>query len=260
MISFRRDLRVSHDARGFMLASRNLAGRDCSIDLRGTGDRSVGGAKYRQLVQEGVFLPIRMTTKQGGTRLRVLLNEELSPEEQEEWIDHFAWKLLIPDGEFALIGGGYEYLNGKRDSYAGFLEIPQDEYRVDVYICFWGVNGPSLYEEWRKPKLMPLPVGAWFRKTRPGELLPPQLKMHCYEDPESDPGYQEDYDENVFDYDEVDEQCESQVDFIVQLTPLSVAEALPATMPELDEAFIPTEITPRTLQKCPRGLPMPRKK
>jgi hypothetical protein len=228
--------------------------------LKDDGERGIGGTKYRQLVEEGIFLPIRMTTKQGGTRLRVLLNEGLSLKEEEEWIDHFAWKLLIPDGELALIGGGYDYLNGKRDKYVSFLNVPPDEYRVDIYVCFWGVNGPTLYEEWRNAKLIPLPIAQWFRKTRPDEPLPPHLKIHCSEDPESDPGHEEEYESEDFDYDEIDEECESQVDFIVQLTPLQGAEALPPAMPELDGGFIPTEIHPRKIAKCPRGLAMLRKK
>jgi hypothetical protein len=250
-IAFRKDIGVSHDARGFLLASRGLAGTDCRCDLADSSDRRWGGPLFRQWVRDGILWSISMHSKQGGTSIRVLLNCLLSQTEQEEWIDHFAWKLQIPDGQFALIGGGYDYLNGERDEYATFLAVPPDTYRVDVYTCFCGVNGPDLYEEMRDPQLVPMPVGAWFRKTRPGVKLPPWLRLHCYEQPECDPGYEAEYDDDVFDYDAEDEAIEDMMDFLVQLTPLDQATPLPAAPPDWEDN---SYINPRPLTRCPRGV------
>ena len=246
--AFRKALSVSHDARGFLLTSKGMNGWSCT-DI--PDDKTLSKAVF-----DGAVMPISMASKQGGTHLRVLLNKPLTRREQEECFDHFAWKLNIPDGQFALVGGGYEYMTGKnRNDYTAMLEVPPDLYRVDVHICFVGVNGPGFYEESRDTKLIPEPIGTWFRRTRPGKRLPSWLRLHCYEDPDADPGHQEDYDDETFDYDEAEEMADVEpVDFVVQLTPLAKAEPLPDAPQSLDRGWFDLHVNPRLLDKCPRGF------
>jgi hypothetical protein len=276
MQSFRQDLEIRHDARGFVLASSSLAGRDCRCES--------GDPRWLALVAEGIFLPVEMSTKRGATVLRVLLGKELSAQEQEECYDRFAWRLRIPDGQFTLIGGGREYLtdSGRADAAgtAGLapgetfkdegylvrgwgdpiavLGVPPGDYRVDLHACFTGVNGPDyIGEDCRDPQIIPEPLGAWFRRTRPGLDLPAWIWLACYEDPGSDPGHEEEYDDETFDYDAVDERAQRSTcyDYIVQLTPLEKAPALPHSPPLLDEGWVPTQVQPRLLEKCPLGFP-----
>jgi hypothetical protein len=207
-------------------------------------------------VAGGVVMPISMASKQGGTHLRALLNLPLSIREQEECHDHFAWKLNIPDGRFAMVGGGYEYLTGtNRRDHMATLDVPPGVYRVDVHICFTGVNGPDFYEESRDANVIPEPIGAWFRRTRPEKPLPSWLKLHCYEDPEADPGHEDEYDDETFDYDAADEMDDVEaVDFVVQLTLLPAAKPLPEMPAGNTDGWFDVRHQPRLLSKCPAGF------
>jgi hypothetical protein len=260
----RRDVSVYNEATGFLITSEGLAGRDCNCQAE--------SPQWQQLIQDGVFLPISLVSDNCPI-FRVIVNDSLTDQEKAECIDHVAWKLLIPDGRLALIGG-CEYLWGEdSEEYMNVLKVPPGEYRADIYTCFTGINGPDLYwgnyefevgEEGAthaKSSGGPLqsePVGAWFRRTRPDEEFPQWLVEHCYEDPRCDPGHEQfwyDYDGDLY-----EDDGPEFLDFIVQLTPLDQATALPDTLPVLEEGWIPTEIDLQLPDQCPRGLPADKRK
>lgn len=259
----RLDISVYNEATGFLITSQGLAGYKF--------DDEPASHQWQQLVREGVFLPVSLVSDNGPT-FRVILNDTLTAQEKEECVDHFSAKLLIPDGKLALIGG-CEYIWGEdSEEYMEVLDVPPGKYRVDVYTCFTGINGPSLY--WgnyefdagqpgatnAKDSGGPLqsePVGAWFRRTRPQEDFPKWLVEHCYEDPRSDPGHEQFW----YDYEDVyqdDDDAPGFVDFIVQLRTLDTVPPPSNIVPILEEDWIPTEINLQLPPKCPRGLPVRR--
>jgi hypothetical protein len=256
--SLRRDVSVYNEATGFLITSVGLSGRDCNCES--------DTRQWQELVQDGVFLPVSLV-QDNGPIFRVIVNDSLTEQEEAECVDHFAWKLLIPDGRLALIGG-CEYLWGEdSEEFMKVLEVPPGEYRADVYTCFTGINGPDLY--WgnyevdagqegatnAKSSGGPLrsePVGAWFRRTRPQEEFPQWLVEHAHEDPRSDPGHEQfwyDYDGPLY-----EDDGPEYIDFIIQLTPMDKAPSLPDTLPVLEDGWIPEEINLQLPDKCPRGL------
>lgn len=240
------------------ITSEGLDGRDCNYQSDTAG--------WQQLIQDGVFLPISLI-QDNCPLFRVIINDSLTEQEKAECVDHFAWKLLIADGRLALIGG-CEYLWGEAsEEFIKVLEVPPGEYRVDVYTCFTGINGPDIY--WgnyevdagqkgatnAKSSGGPLqsePIAAWFRRTRPQEEFPQWLVEHAYEDPRCDPGHEQywyDYDGPLYEDDGPD-----YIDFIVQLRPLDQSLPLPDALPVLEDGWIPEEINLQLPDTCARGL------
>jgi hypothetical protein len=255
----RLDISVYNEATGFLIASEGLAGHKY--------DSEPLGSEWQQLVREGVFLPVSLVTDNCPI-FRVILNDTLTEQEKEECVDHFAAKLLILDGRLALIGG-CEYIWGEdAEEFMKVLDVPPAEYRVDVYTCFTGINGPDLYwgnyevdagqpgatnDKGTGGPLQSEPVGSWFRRTRPQEDFPQWLVEHCYEDPRSDPGHEQFW----YDYEDVYEDDDNEpgfVDFIVQLRKIDSVPPPPDILPLLEEDWIPCEINLQLPVKCPRGL------
>jgi hypothetical protein len=84
--------------------------------------------------------------------------------------------------------------------------------------------------------------------------MPPWLQMHCYEDPDSDPGHDTDYDDDRFDYDAVDERCYSLIDFIAKLQPFKSAEPVGDQSPVREAVYIREGTVKRMPPLCPLGL------
>jgi len=221
----RADVSVYNESLLFVIASKSLGGRDCA--------QEPGSDEWTALVRAGIFLPV-MLNGDKGVNVRVIVNDDLTPEEAAEACAHVAGRLRVRDGRLALLGGS-EYLDGEEaDESMEVVKVPKGDYRMDVHACFAGVNGPYLpaFEE----HVLKGPVADWFRRTRPGVDVPRWLADHCgppacgaHVDP---PEY---------------------LDFIVRLTPWDGPTKVEP--PELDEqgCLVPTPVRP---ERCPVGIVM----
>lgn len=214
----RKDLNVYNEATGFIIASKSLAGRDLA-------ESDSGSESWLKAVKEGVFLPVSLVQDDPFV-VRVVVEEPLTTQEQEEALDHWTAPLLIPDGKL-IICGGIEYLWGEdMEEYMDSMKVPKGVYRADFYTYMQGVNGDYVYNA--------IPSNtetaeAFFARTRPGEVSP-------------------------YDEDEIDEN--DYADFLLHLT-LTTEEIAPAPLSsgEEDEAgWIPIAVNPRKLEVFPKGL------
>jgi hypothetical protein len=145
--------------------------------------------------------------------------------------------------------------------------VPKGDYRLDVHTCLASVNGPDIdwgnYEidegkpgatraRQRGGPLVSEPIGAWFRRTRPGTPLPVWLRLHCSGDPRADPGHEAEYD--GLDYDHEAQKLGSIVDFILQLTPADKAPSVPTRRPFNADGYVPLLRTYSLPRHCPVGL------
>src|SRR4051794_8977161 len=110
----RADLVVYNEATGFMITSQGLCGRDFSgIDA--------DDPEWFDAVNDGVFLPFELVQDDSFV-IRVVVDEPLSREEEDEWVGRTCHKLRVPDGKLALLGGGLEYLWGEEmEEFSRFL-------------------------------------------------------------------------------------------------------------------------------------------
>src|SRR5262249_6087753 len=133
----RTDLYIYNEATGWTLTSASLNGRgDHPIEMEDEAD-------WLREVRRGTFVPVTRV-QDDPLVVRVVVEEELTEQEAEEWTDHFAWKLAVPDGKL-LVCGGAEYLwEADLESGADYLQtldVAPGTYRVDVYTQLAGVNG-----------------------------------------------------------------------------------------------------------------------
>src|SRR5262249_46652661 len=148
--------------------------------------------EWRQAIKDGVFLPFELV-QDDPFIMRVVLDEPLNGQEQDEWVAVTRHKLRIPDGRLVVIGGGPEYLWYKdMEDFIRFLDVPAGDYLAEVYSYYHGVNGSFCLDK-VKPRE---PIGTYFRRTRPGQPFPLWLRNECVDDPEADPGHDEEW-ENV---------------------------------------------------------------
>lgn len=243
--SFRRDVSVGHDSCAVVLTSAAQAG--CCLELE------PGSPPWVAAVQQGQFLPIGLAGDRGGTCVRVLLETSLSPEEEAEWADSCSGRLIVADGRLMVCGSTdflEENLFGESDMIQD-LAVPSGTYQVDIYTCFVGINGPPLNTEARAAVGLE-PVGAWFRRTRPGKRFPLWLRLHCYNDPAADPGEELRWQNSQREASDLDaDESTSWADFIVRLT---LREAASELTPLDEDGFVPVAVRPRMLQRCPLGL------
>jgi hypothetical protein len=204
---------VYNEATGFMIASEGLCGGDySSIDEE--------DAEWLKAIKDGVFLPFQLV-QDDSIIIRVVLDEPLSGQEQDEWVGLTRHKLRIPDGRLVLIGGGTEYLWGEdMTEFTRFLDVPPGDYLAELYTYFQGVNGSYCLNE-VTPKE---PIGTYFRRTRPGEPFPLWLRNECADDPEADPGHDEEWEDAEADY---DTEQPTYVGFLLRLSPLGEVPDLP---------------------------------
>lgn len=242
--SLRQDVSVGHDSCAIALTSQGQAG--CALEME------PGSEEWVEAVRAGLFLPIELTGDRGGTCVRILVEEPLSAEEEQEWIDHFAGTLVVDDGQL-VVCGSTDFLDEQLFADTDMtqtLQVRPGVYRVDVYSCFVGINGPG-YALGQWVAHGGAPLGAWFRRTRPGVSFPLWLRMHCYDEPGADPGCEQDWvhaDRRQLDLDDAEHIF--WVDFIIRLTRQG-----PTAIPSLNEdGFVPTTVEPRLLSRCPLGL------
>jgi hypothetical protein len=234
------DLDGDNEATGFMIASKGLCGGDYS-EVDSDDDA------WLAAVREGVFLPFALVQDDGFV-IRVVLDEPLTPQEQDEWVGRSRHRLRVPDGRLAVIGGGAEYLWGEDvDEFTRFLDVPPGDYLAEVYTYLQGVNGPYCLSSADPDE----PLGAYFRRTRPGVPFPLWLHNLCADDPELDPGHESDWLRAASDY-EADQP--TYVSFLLRLSPLRE----PPETPPLEDGWFPEDLGARKPAAFPLGLPADR--
>jgi hypothetical protein len=161
----RLDLSVYYDGKGFYIASRDKG--DPRVDFRA-----------RHITPENAFeqhlaLPVWM----GNDCISCVRIVRGSPsrEEEEGWLARLVGQLRLDDG---LLGICSELP----------VQVPPGEYLVEVgfhapyaLICDFFILAKNMFAE---------PVGAWFRRTRPREPMPPWLVSWLISEPGDDPGHE----------------------------------------------------------------------
>ena len=230
------DLVVYNEATGFMITSKGLCGRVFSaVDAE---DQA-----WADAVKEGVFLPFELVQDDSFV-IRVVLDEPLSFQEQDEWVGRTRHPLRIPDGTLAVIGGGLEYLGGEdMADFTRFLDVPPGDYLAELYTYFHGVNGSYCLNGVEPQE----PIGAYFRRTRPGMPFPLWLSNECAGDPESDPGHEAEWEAAKADY---GTEQPTYVGFLLLLSPLG-EEPEPATT---EDGWFEVGQGARRPDACPLGV------
>jgi hypothetical protein len=225
----RQDLSVYNEATGFTIHSGSMNGNT----------REELDEDLCQSVRDGLVIPIELV-QDNSLVVRVLVNEDLTPEEDEEWVGKIVSKLQVPCGKL-VVEGGFDPDTEDDDEFTASMQIPPGDYRVEVYALFYGINGDYCCgaEEIGEP------LGTWFRRTRPGVEVPDVLKAIFGDEPELDPGHEDEWEET-------DGEMESdQVDFIIRLTPL--VEELPALVLR-EECWFEINVGARKPERCPIGV------
>lgn len=236
----RKDLSVYNETTLFVIASKKLGGEDCAHEP--------GDEEWNALVRAGVFLPIELTGD-AGINVRVILGDDLTPDELGEAAAHFAARLRVGDGKLALLGGR-EHLEGEdAEDAMELVKVPKGDYRADVYALFAGVNGPDLVHY---RSAAGEPVGAWFRRTRP-EVEPPRwLADHLRDHPDNDPGHADDWKRSAAALrGEPYAERPEYLDFILRLTPWPDGSALDPLQLDENGCIVPTAMVPK---HCPVGI------
>jgi hypothetical protein len=184
-----------------VLLPHNLGGLTPEEFVNHLQDKEPGGIDLRR---DGYFFDLNLISD-GGYGIR-LVQGDLSPEEESEWIAHARGRLKLPDGKL-IVCGAYPWIDydwsvrydsnslaadptqpddwvkstfqniplaqdlGRYDTPGAYIEVNPGFYRVDVYSYF-----PDLSADWGIPGLSPElreeEQEAYFERTRPGEPLP----------------------------------------------------------------------------------------
>jgi hypothetical protein len=174
MTKLRQDIHVPNEADAFVFASAGQRGRGLMP----------GEADWHAAVAACDILPL-LVESEDPANVRVVVGGELSPPEQTEWVGRVVGGLRIPDGRLALCGGA-AYVIDKDDwtlEYARIAEVPAGSYRATVYSYASAPNGRLCLDQAGEDE----PLGAWFRRTRPGQEMPAWLHNQCVNDPDLDP-------------------------------------------------------------------------
>lgn len=173
----RRDIRVPNESDGFVFTSASLRGRGISP----------GESAWTAGVEAGELLPLAVESEDPAN-VRVVVAEPLTAEEQEEWVGVVRGGLRIPDGRLVL-GGGIEFVletGPLADERTRTVEVPPGDYRASLYCYASAPNGRQCVDRSGSDE----PLGAWFRRTRPGAPMPTWLHNLCVNDPDLDPGHE----------------------------------------------------------------------
>ncbi len=185
--------------------------------------------------------------------MRVLIERELSPQEEQEWVYQDTATLDVSIGRLAVCGSldflCEQYSTGSE--MVRTMSVAPGVYRVDLYSLYVGINGPAFNSVETSPSGIPL--GTWFRETRGNTEFPLWLRRKCEENPALDPGFESCWKDPKRILQDVAEESETTwIEFIVKLTRCS--QVCPV---QLDEnGFIAAGHGTRNLSSCPLGARM----
>ena len=215
------------------------------------------GAELTELARSGAGALLGLEDDEPVV-VRVVLGAP-TPQEDEEWVGRLELPLDLPDGRLAL-ASGRGFLRGDYDEeLVRFVEVPSGRYRVSIEAQLVGINGEACLE--RAGDLGAdepgEPLGAYFRRTRPGAEVPEWLQVHCAQFPHLDPGHEEEW-EDFAESDRfaaLEEEAERTglgfVDLLLRLEPVAELPELHATF---EEDGVLREAEVRKPARCPLGL------
>jgi hypothetical protein len=172
----RQDVRVPNESDGFVFTSAALRGRGISP----------GDAGWADAANAGDLLPLGVESEDSAI-VRVVANEPLTADELREWVGVLRGGLRVSDGRLALCGG-IAYLIEPDDwalEFVRVVEVPAGSYRATVYCYASAPNGRWCVEKSGTRETL----GAWFRRTQPGQEMPRWLHNLCVNNPDEDPGH-----------------------------------------------------------------------
>ncbi len=228
----RRDIAVYNEATGFTIHAAGFGGK--------ARDEVINN--LYSSVQEGIIIPISLV-QDGSPHIR-LITDELTEQEEAEWVDKIVWKLRVSCGNL-VFEGGFDP-RGPKEDFMRSIPISPGEYSVEVYTFYWGINGSDCLRG-----DLSEPVGTWYRRTHPGKDFPNTMKFYLGENSDEDPGHEEEWDDlyNSEEYEELEEP--DFVDFLIRLSPLDRSDS------ELQcdsDGWFPIGINPRKPAVCPTGI------
>lgn len=174
MSTLRRDVHVPNESDAFIFASAGQRGRGLMP----------GEAAWNAAVTSCEVLPL-LVESEDPANVRVVVGGQLGAAEQAEWVGRLAGGLRVPDGRLALCGGA-AYVLEQSDwttAYTRIVEVPPGDYRATLYCYASAPNGRLCLEQAGDDE----PLGTWFRRTRPGQVMPVWLHNRCVNDPDLDP-------------------------------------------------------------------------
>jgi hypothetical protein len=246
--SNRTDLSIYNEATGFIVCSEAMIGRQISPDQ----------PAWDAAVASGDLLPFELVQDDSFV-IRVVLGDDLTSSERDEAIGSLTWKLRVPDGKLVVAGGIElvmeasgtdvgEYLS----KYAQRLAVPAGAYTATLFAYVHGVNGENLLNQARGNRGEG--VGAWFRRTRQGDL-PVWVRSWCYADPREDRGHEDDWADEPTKRQRAKEDATTYVHFLLQLTPLDDASGSAARQLPTEQGFFSFDAYDvRLPEKCPIGI------
>lgn len=235
------DISVYNESTGFSLHPRSMGGLD----------REALDKDLIESVRAGLVIPVELV--QDDPLLVRLVLGDLSQAEEEEWVGRIVWKLQIPCGSLA-VEGGLDPRTTDEDDFVQFLDVPAGDYRVEVLTYLHGVNGDYCIGDLLRKE----PLGAWFRKTRPNTAMPIWMKLMLSEEPEGDPGHEEEWEKfseyldglSMKKYDQLLDENQ-MIDFVVRLTRLE-DDGLELVVG--DEGWFAIDTGARKPELCPLGI------
>jgi hypothetical protein len=184
---------------------------------------------------------------------RVVVDEPLTEQEQEEWISRVRCPLQVPCGKL-LISGGFDpdVLADQAQDEAEFVHVPAGQYVVEVLTYLHTMNGRVLRDRWEKGALL----GAWFRRDHPGRAFPSWVAAEMVRSPEEDPGHEDEWrrlaDSVRAGELRIDLSPLSWVGIVVHLLPKGEGIGLSEPGPD---GWFPEDAGLRHPSRCPLGVP-----
>ena len=173
----RRDIHVPNESDGFVFTSAALQAKGLSP----------GDSGWAAAITACDLLALSVESEDSAN-VRVVVGESLHTHEQAEWVGVVRSGLRVPDGRLALSGGiGYVLERAPwAEEFARVVDIPAGDYRATLYCYASAANGRLCLERAGCDEAL----GAWFRRTRPGQSMPTWLHNLCVNDPGLDPGHE----------------------------------------------------------------------
>jgi len=209
----RKDLHIYNEATGFVITSKSLNGRLKKPIVNGPDD-------WRAEVMRGTFIPLSLA-QDDPINVRVVVDEPLTAQEEDEAWDRFDAMLAVPDGKLAVIGGA-EYLEEPSadhiKEYGQLLKIPAGNYAATVLTYYHSPNA-LIYPE--------IDMAAFFNETRRKKKAPLWI----------------------------DEDADDETDYISFVLHLRLVDSIVDNpIPIGEEGWVPEEVNMRRPDLCPLGL------
>ena len=180
----RQDVYIENDSGGMSILSSSVV------------DRAIAGARGNDASFAAAHEAILVLLEGDDSFIaRVVANEPLTEEEEEQWVCRIRTRLKVPCGRL-LVCAGFDPRSledfkehGPHDS-AREVHVPPGEYRVDVYTHAPTMTARILRERWDEK------IGAWFRREHKGKSFPSWLAgelARFAEENDEDPGHEKEW-------------------------------------------------------------------